>query len=917
VVSASPFALPKWSIWTVLEEFWPSVSSKRRNRSPVDMLDPFHASHTTSPVQTCLTNALFTHNPASVGVRTFGREGIYMKYTWWPVVTFFIGALLTWLFTRWGLKKGKKYDEVFDRVVEESTDESTKLRTLTDGHDTSLAKLRVDHDASLAKLKSDHDSSLVLLRKEHDTVLGTHKAESTKLQGLVSTGDTHKVEADSLRAQIQKLKDDHGRFELDWKKKVEVAEAASVASTAKIRDLETSHARTIGEWDVKVKAAETKHAEVQGLLGSTKADTEKVSAEWTGRISKLEGELAAAKEHSSKVELDWKSRYTARETELTAANTSKLTELQAAHTRSLGEWEVKVKAAESKQAEVQGLLGSTKADTEKVSVEWNARIAKLEADLASSRDQASKADAEWKVRYAKVESDAAAARDGGGKIEADWKARYAAREAELTNANAAKVRDLEAAHTRSLGEWEVRVKTAEAKHTEVQGLLGSTKADTEKVSAEWNARIGKLEADLAASRDQAAKTDADWKLRYAKVESDAAAARDGGGKIEEDWKARYSAREAELQASHTRSLGEWELKVKAAESKQAEVQGLLGSTKADTDRVNADWQARYSKLEADAAAARDESGKVTADWQGRYSKLEADLAGVRDAAATSDAARADWESRHNKINADWTARFATIESELTASRNRAASLDTSIADWQGRYRTLETDHANCGTRILGLSTQLAEATSGPDDLLLIEGIGPKINQALIASGVTKWKQVRDADEATLRAAIEKAGITFAPSITTWSGQAKYLCDGDKVGFTAYTEFLTSGQDASKGGQSVEDYITQARPRIAAAMAAGKDDLHTKDGKDNLQIVEGIGPKFNQACLDAGIDTFVKLSQASEDDLRAALTSAGLSFAPSLPTWAKQAELLAKGDRAAFDEYVSFLVAGRDGSKPKN
>jgi hypothetical protein len=433
-------------------------------------------------------------------------------FKWWQVLFFLLGALVTWLLTKWGLKKGKKYDEVFDRVVEESSDESTKLRTLSDGHETSLAKLRADHDASLAKLKSDHDSALVLVRKEHDTVLSTHKSEATKLQGLVSTGDTHKVEADSLRAQIQKLKDDHGRFELDWKKKVEVAEAASVASTAKIRDLETSHARTIGEWDVKVKAAETKHAEVQGLLGSSKADTEKVSAEWTGRISKLEGELAASKEHSSKVELDWKARYAARETELTNTNTAKLNELQAAHTRSLGEWEVKAKAAETKHAEVQGLLGSTKADTEKVSAEWNARIAKLEADLAASRDVAAKADADWKGRYSKLEAEAAAARDSGGKVDADWKARYAAREAELTNANAAKVRELEASHSRSLGEWDVKVKAAESKHAEVQGLLGSTKADTDKVNADWQARYSKLEAEAAAARDGSAQVIRSLKL---------------------------------------------------------------------------------------------------------------------------------------------------------------------------------------------------------------------------------------------------------------------------------------------------------------------------------------------------------------------------------------------------------------------
>jgi predicted flap endonuclease-1-like 5' DNA nuclease len=760
-------------------------------------------------------------------------------FKWWQVLFFLLGALAFWLFNWFGRKKGKKYDEVFDRVVEESSDESTKLRTLTDGHDNALLKLRGEHEASLAKLKADHDASLVLLRKEHENTLNVSKAEATKLQGLVSTGDTHKADADALRLQLQKLKDDHGRLELDWKKKVEVAEAASVANTAKIRDLEASHARTIGEWDLKVKAAEKKNVEIQGLVGSAKADNEKVTAEWNSRVAKLESELAASRDAAAKADGEWKVRYAARETELANASSAKLRELEAAHTRSLGEWEVKVKAAESKQAEIQGLVGSAKADNDKVNADWQLRYSKLEAEVAASREASSKADLDWKARYAKLEAEAAAARDGSAKVDADWKARFAAREAELTNANAAKVRELEAAHTRSLGEWEVKVKAAESKQAEIQGLVGSAKADTDKVNA-------------------------DWQLRYSKLEADFASARDGSAKLDADWKARFAARETEL--------------------------------------TNAN------------ASAKAEADRVAADWQSRYSKLESDVAGLRDAAAKSEAARADWEGRHNKVNADWTARFATIESELSASRNRAAGLDQTISEWEARYRTLETDHANCGSRILGLSSQLAEATAGPDDLLIIEGIGPKINQALIGSGITKWKQVRDADEATLRAAIEKAGITFAPSITSWSGQAKYLCDGDMVGFTAYTEFLTSGQDSSNGGQSVEEYITQARPRIAAALAAGKDDLHTKDGKDNLQIVEGIGPKFNQALIDSGIDTFVKLSEANEDSLRAALTKAGLSFAPSLPTWAKQAELLVKGDRKAFDEYVSFLVAGRDSSK---
>ena len=83
--------------------------------------------------------------------------------------------------------------------------------------------------------------------------------------------------------------------------------------------------------------------------------------------------------------------------------------------------------------------------------------------------------------------------------------------------------------------------------------------------------------------------------------------------------------------------------------------------------------------------------------------------------------------------------------------------------------------------------------------------------------------------------------------------------------------------------------------------------------DDLLIIEGIGPKINQALITAGITTFPALVAASEDQLKAAISAAGMSFAPSLPTWGKQAAFLTRGDRAGFDAYVEHLVAGRDPS----
>ena len=80
--------------------------------------------------------------------------------------------------------------------------------------------------------------------------------------------------------------------------------------------------------------------------------------------------------------------------------------------------------------------------------------------------------------------------------------------------------------------------------------------------------------------------------------------------------------------------------------------------------------------------------------------------------------------------------------------------------------------------------------------------------------------------------------------------------------------------------------------------------------DNLQRIEGIGPKISVALIAAGIETYQKLAATDEATLSGALRQSGLRFAPSLPTWSSQAALLASGDEAGFNALTRELVAGR-------
>lgn len=92
------------------------------------------------------------------------------------------------------------------------------------------------------------------------------------------------------------------------------------------------------------------------------------------------------------------------------------------------------------------------------------------------------------------------------------------------------------------------------------------------------------------------------------------------------------------------------------------------------------------------------------------------------------------------------------------------------------------------------------------------------------------------------------------------------------------------------------------PTVAAAPASGKPD--------DLTVVEGIGKKMAAALASAGINTYTKLSQATETELIAAIESAGMRFAPSLPTWPEQAAYAARGDWDGLRAFQKQLTSGR-------
>jgi predicted flap endonuclease-1-like 5' DNA nuclease len=95
--------------------------------------------------------------------------------------------------------------------------------------------------------------------------------------------------------------------------------------------------------------------------------------------------------------------------------------------------------------------------------------------------------------------------------------------------------------------------------------------------------------------------------------------------------------------------------------------------------------------------------------------------------------------------------------------------------------------------------------------------------------------------------------------------------------------------------------------VAAARAAG----FALKGPDDLEVVEGIGPKIAQIFRDAGVTTFARLASMTPAEIQPLLDAAGPNFRIANPqTWPDQAALAAANRWTELKAMQDSLTAGR-------
>ncbi len=393
-----------------------------------------------------------------------------------------------------------------------------------------------------------------------------------------------------------------------------------------------------------------------------------------------------------------------------------------------------------------------------------------------------------------------------------------------------------------------------------------------------NSRVGSLQGELAGSREQ-----------LGLLRTEVVSMNDTVRVRSED----VTRLEAEL--------GEWTSKHAALESSSAEHASRLESVGAAAAATAAAALAAATAKYASLRTELDEATAAIAGHVATHGSLEGELERSRAAFATLQQELESERSKHR-----W------VSGELEASRTALAGVRMELEACAARRTVLEEEMARSAASSASAQALASAAEfgftprrSGRDDLLIIEGIGPKINELLRAGGIDTFATLATAPVADVQAILDAAGPNFRlANPASWARQSAMCAAGEWSALRSYQDTLRAGVDASRASKQTEEQ------RMAAAAEFGF--VPRRAGRDDLTIVEGIGPKINELLIAGGIDTFARLAAAPVTQVQAILDEAGPNFRMANPaSWAEQSALCERGKWSALKTLQDSLRAGVD------
>jgi len=188
--------------------------------------------------------------------------------------------------------------------------------------------------------------------------------------------------------------------------------------------------------------------------------------------------------------------------------------------------------------------------------------------------------------------------------------------------------------------------------------------------------------------------------------------------------------------------------------------------------------AEIGTLQAQVAGLKSAEVRLS-DADLEIDSLKAELAGLKGAKADL----VSWKAQATQKDLE----IERLNAELAAHANVATAATAAGIVAAADAATPETGVA--------LTTPAAEAVE-PDDLVVIEGIGPKISALLNENGVYTFAQLATTPVERLRAILEAAGPRFRlADPQTWPEQAAFARDGKWDALQTLQDTLKAGRNA--------------------------------------------------------------------------------------------------------------------------
>lgn len=200
-----------------------------------------------------------------------------------------------------------------------------------------------------------------------------------------------------------------------------------------------------------------------------------------------------------------------------------------------------------------------------------------------------------------------------------------------------------------------------------------------------------------------------------------------------------------------------------------------------------------------------------------------------------------------------------------------------------------------------------------NNLQIIEGIGPKVEAVLQDSGIHTWADLAGKSSDELKAILAGAGLSMM-NPDSWPRQAQLAADGDWDNLASLQHTLDAGRSNVGDGDNPAKIDKLAEKASAARLASREASINYAAvfGSDNLQIIEGIGPKVAELLAKNGVSSWADLASKSPDEIKPILDEAGSAYKMMDPTsWPQQAKLAAEGQWSALIEYQRFLDGGKE------